>query len=834
MRTVNRVPIILLILLTVGVAVAQIADVEGDADVACVDIVSLDVRGGSTQMVISIETSGRPYPPQFLVKGVDDLSDVRLCPTGHYRFLVDTDRDDVAEHALETWIDLDGTPHTVGPPSLEANISVREGEIEWRVDNRDLGIGAEPTSVQVRAESTLAPETARPKPIQPVDYEDSAPNEWQEFIAGGEAAALVGAGGGEMRVDAGPLKGAYVRVPEAAVDEPIALNARAVANPVDTTTTSDSPAHALEVLPHGQEFAEPVLVALPAKYDEYESLYKASPRLPRWRSLGREMCEPDMRCGNTEALSWFIVKPDELCQHRRDAAPRCRALAEGFPDAQEWSEYVPVLLVHGFQLWGAENRLCGIGDFETWGDLAPLLVEEKVDVWELHYDTSAAIEDTDDILAEAVDQMLTALDSGRVTLVAHSMGGLVARSYLQYEAGYTKTARLITLGTPHLATRCANACRLVCDSCRDMAAPSSQNMDPYVFQMNDDTKEDTPVLSGPEPHYVFVAGQDYRRQDPPSRCEPVMTECFLDAAVTDPSGSDGVVSIESALARHGDEDVYGGASKKIELDAFSHTSRQVDEVCEDQPLVAPENREHLGYRKIRSHVLIEKDGGHEERGLIAYYPFEGDLRDAGPYGYDGEPVDRIRFAEGHLGQALDLPENPTGYVRVTDERPFDLHEEVSVEAWVRSQGAEWRYQGIANKGKAWRGPFELRMTRTWPYGDNLARELGCARDEHALFFHVTTGTSGWSGGGGYDYGACLTKGRWHHVAGTYDGSWVRVYVDGEEVSRRRHSGVLIENDLPLVIGSNGLTRNEIWAGGIDELKVYDRALTDEEIEQHAN
>jgi len=45
---------------------------------------------------------------------------------------------------------------------------------------------------------------------------------------------------------------------------------------------------------------------------------------------------------------------------------------------------------------------------------------------------------------------------GRIDLVAHSLGGLVARFYLQQLGGARRVDRLITLGTPHLGTHSAN------------------------------------------------------------------------------------------------------------------------------------------------------------------------------------------------------------------------------------------------------------------------------------------------------------------------------------------------------------------------------------------
>ncbi|HKJ24092.1 MAG TPA: alpha/beta fold hydrolase [Myxococcota bacterium] len=49
-----------------------------------------------------------------------------------------------------------------------------------------------------------------------------------------------------------------------------------------------------------------------------------------------------------------------------------------------------------------------------------------------------------------------AVGGGRVDVVAHSMGGLVARAYLQLLGGARRVDRLVTLGTPHHGTHAAN------------------------------------------------------------------------------------------------------------------------------------------------------------------------------------------------------------------------------------------------------------------------------------------------------------------------------------------------------------------------------------------
>lgn len=70
-----------------------------------------------------------------------------------------------------------------------------------------------------------------------------------------------------------------------------------------------------------------------------------------------------------------------------------------------------------------------------------------------NYRSSGSLERLAVQLKRAID---AGVGGGRIDLVAHSMGGLVARGYLQLLGGARRVDRLITLGTPHHGTHAAN------------------------------------------------------------------------------------------------------------------------------------------------------------------------------------------------------------------------------------------------------------------------------------------------------------------------------------------------------------------------------------------
>ena len=72
--------------------------------------------------------------------------------------------------------------------------------------------------------------------------------------------------------------------------------------------------------------------------------------------------------------------------------------------------------------------------------------------------------------------------------------------------------------------------------------------------------------------------------------------------------------------------------------------------------------------------------------------------------------------------------------------------------------------------------------------------------------------------------------EWHQVTGTYDGSTLRLYVDGKLETMRKTSGSPSFNKQPMVIGAklNGIA-GDVFLGALDEVSFYNRVLSEGEI-----
>ncbi len=77
--------------------------------------------------------------------------------------------------------------------------------------------------------------------------------------------------------------------------------------------------------------------------------------------------------------------------------------------------------------------------------------------------------------------------------------------------------------------------------------------------------------------------------------------------------------------------------------------------------------------------------------------------------------------------------------------------------------------------------------------------------------------------------SALPVNTWTHLATTYDGTNLRFYVNGQLAGSRVISGGMLTSTNPLRIGNNAVWSGEAFAGRIDDVRVYDRALSATEI-----
>ena len=95
-----------------------------------------------------------------------------------------------------------------------------------------------------------------------------------------------------------------------------------------------------------------------------------------------------------------------------------------------------------------------------------------------------------------------------------------------------------------------------------------------------------------------------------------------------------------------------------------------------------------------------------------------------------------------------------------------------------------------------------------------------------LFINVSTSSSGEHSIAGP---AALPTYTWSHLAGTYDGTTLRLYVNGALVTSQAVAGLIAPSTGALRIGGNSVW-GQYFRGRMDEVRIYNRALSAPEIQ----
>jgi len=178
----------------------------------------------------------------------------------------------------------------------------------------------------------------------------------------------------------------------------------------------------------------------------------------------------------------------------------------------------------------------------------------------------------------------------------------------------------------------------------------------------------------------------------------------------------------------------------------------------------------------------------------------------------------LAWTAGRQGGALAL--NGAGYVLVPSSASINgITTQVTVSAWVFLDGA---------------------ISATDLYGTAISRETG---NTDLQFYHLSLyqdgaptlfiGMSPTIVGVRVAASQNVAHRQWTHLAGTYDGARAVLYVNGVEVASRPISGTLPADTTPVILGGNGnkVGITEWFPGSLDEIALFDRALSPEEIHQ---
>jgi len=193
-------------------------------------------------------------------------------------------------------------------------------------------------------------------------------------------------------------------------------------------------------------------------------------------------------------------------------------------------------------------------------------------------------------------------------------------------------------------------------------------------------------------------------------------------------------------------------------------------------------------------------------GLVAYYPFNGNANDASGNGNNGIVMGTVlttnRF--GTPNSAYYFPGN-NDWISVPDAPSLDLTNGYTLSAWINFEAGGTGAPRIADKF----------MYSFYTYLNGSARSLGMYFSDQTS---LTTATNYYAG-------------QWYFVASSYDLHQRKIYVNGNLVAYDSCTFALITNSLPLEIGRKPVYGYDNFEGIIDDVRVYNRALSDSEVQE---
>ena len=202
--------------------------------------------------------------------------------------------------------------------------------------------------------------------------------------------------------------------------------------------------------------------------------------------------------------------------------------------------------------------------------------------------------------------------------------------------------------------------------------------------------------------------------------------------------------------------------------------------------------------------------GVKEEGLVAHWPLDGDAKDASGNGHDGV-IQGAKWVDGHTGKAAEF-DGDKGWMNGSRKKSLEVSP-MSCMFWMRpghDLGPKDPRFNIVYHAKGPMFAFNKNPAANEPIGPK--NTIRCWVDTIGKVSKGTlfTKRNEWKAG------------VWYHLACTYDEKELILYEDGQETGRTKATGAIGPRSSEFRVAKP-------FAGAIDEVKLYNRALSHPEI-----
>lgn len=207
-----------------------------------------------------------------------------------------------------------------------------------------------------------------------------------------------------------------------------------------------------------------------------------------------------------------------------------------------------------------------------------------------------------------------------------------------------------------------------------------------------------------------------------------------------------------------------------------------------------------------------------EPGLVAHYKFDGNANDATPYNnhgtIGGNPTFETVTHSGPAGMAIVF--DGDGDSVLAPNAVQLISDFATVGFWIRVDGqnladAEAYLIDFGHWNERWKISLPQHLKPVWT-----------TNSKNAQFDNFI---SDMDSGDGNE----LVIGFWFYVTMVHDGTNDVIYVDGQQANTKPVDGKLNPTDNPLGMGNNPVEGGQFFEGALDEVKIYNKALTAEEV-----
>jgi hypothetical protein len=192
--------------------------------------------------------------------------------------------------------------------------------------------------------------------------------------------------------------------------------------------------------------------------------------------------------------------------------------------------------------------------------------------------------------------------------------------------------------------------------------------------------------------------------------------------------------------------------------------------------------------------------GEVEAKLVAYYPFNENADDESGNGNNGTvsgaTLTTDRFGNANRAYYFDGVDD----IITTQQEHFAGNNTLSVSLWVNVPA-----------------PSVINYFV-------VCSDFGIFQDQDQVGLAISIPSTNNASG-------TITYGHWHHLVGTYDGTYIRAYIDGALMQETPWPGTISDPGRVLTFG---FFNNEYWEGYLDDIRIYNGALSATEILQLYN